>query len=638
MKKLVSLIIISITILSLFVIPAYGMEAFYIDNYDINVVVHEDNSYSVTEQIDVFFTQDRRGIYRTIPLFSSESDARVENIKVANDPYTVTYDASSVEIRIGDPDVYINGKKSYKISYDFIIGVDGIPSYDEFYFNLIGDYWDTYINNASFTIEMPKQFDESNLSFQVGSFGQTNDTESVDWIVDGNTIIAQTNRKINNYEAVTAVLVLPEGYYSEAEPLNAGINNIRYLMYALAIIFSILTFIFWIRNGKDNRLVAPIQFYPPQDLTPAEVGYLINETVDPRDVTSLIIYWASMGYLRIIEEDLGDDTFLEKIRNKLFKPTFTLAKLKDLGPEAKDFERIMFEDLFEVYGDGQRVHSEDLKQKFHVTMSVVISRVKAHFNLEERRIYTSKSMRLKYLAHFLSIIPTFIFLTAVFNYEFYSIWFGMLIALMSSIFITVPISLLLTFFDKNKHMRSFKLILPALGVFVLAVPFIFVGVLIIGAMIINLTDIIFIVGSILFMNFMGVIMPKRSEYGERVLNEVLGFRNFVLTAEKDRLERLISENSTYYYDVLAYAIVMNVSDKWADKFRDITLDPPDWYVSSMFYRAGFNAALFNQQFSQSFNTLQTTMASKPPSSRGGGSSFGGGSAGGGAGGGGGGSW
>jgi uncharacterized membrane protein len=83
---------------------------------------------------------------------------------------------------------------------------------------------------------------------------------------------------------------------------------------------------------------------------------------------------------------------------------------------------------------------------------------------------------------------------------------------------------------------------------------------------------------------------------------------------------------------------MNVSDKWADKFRDITLDPPDWYVSSMFYRAGFNAALFNQQFSQSFNTLQTTMASKPPSSRGGGSSFGGGSAGGGAGGGGGGSW
>ncbi len=638
MKKLVSLILVTIAIFSLFIIPAYGMEAFYIDNYDIDIKVHEDNSYSVTEKIEVFFTEDRRGIYRTIPLFSSNSDARVENIKVPNDPITVSYSNNSVEIRIGDPDIYINGKKSYEITYDFIVGIDGIPNYDEFYFNLIGDQWDTYINNASFTIEMPKDFDQSNLGFQVGSFNITDDTNSVDWFVDGNTIIAETNRRISNYEAVTAVLVLPEGYYSEAQPLNEGVNTFRYIMYALAIILSVITFLIWIKYGKDNKLVAPIQFYPPQDLTPAEVGYLMNETVDPKDVTSLIIYWASEGYLNIVEEELENDTILDKIKNKLSKPRFTLVKLKDLDYNAKDFEKIMFEDLFEVYGDGEKVYSDDLKQKFHVTMSVVISRVKAHFKLDEKRIYTTKSIRFKYLTHFLSIIPTFVFLTAVFSHEFYSLGFGLMIAIMSSIFITVPISLVLTFFDKNKHMRSFKLILPALGVFAIAVPFIFVGVLIIGAMVINLVDIIFIVSSILFMNFLGVIMPQRSEYGDRVLNEVLGFRTFILTAEKDRLERLISENYTYYYDVLAYAIVMNVSDKWADKFKDITLDPPDWYISSMYYRAGFNAAMFNRQFSESFNTLQNTMASKPPSQRGGGSSFGGGSAGGGAGGGGGGSW
>src|SRR6056297_239104 len=374
MKKLVSLILVTIAIFSLFIIPAYGMEAFYIDNYDIDIKVHEDNSYSVTEKIEVFFTEDRRGIYRTIPLFSSNSDARVENIKVPNDPITVSYSNNSVEIKIGDPDIYINGKKSYEITYDFIVGIDGIPNYDEFYFNLIGDQWDTYINNASFTIEMPKDFDQSNLGFQVGSFNITDDTNSVDWFVDGNTIIAETNRRISNYEAVTAVLVLPEGYYSEAQPLNEGVNTFRYIMYALAIILSVITFLIWIKYGKDNKLVAPIQFYPPQDLTPAEVGYLMNETVDPKDVNSLIIYWASEGYLNIVEEELENDTILDKIQNKLSKPRFTLVKLKDLDYNAKDFEKIMFEDLFEVYGDGEKVYSDDLKQKFHVTMSVVISR------------------------------------------------------------------------------------------------------------------------------------------------------------------------------------------------------------------------------------------------------------------------
>ncbi|MFP4456851.1 MAG: DUF2207 domain-containing protein [Clostridia bacterium] len=638
MKRLVGLFLITLTIFSLSVIPAYGQEAFYIDNYDVEIQVFEDNTYSVNEKIDVFFTDSRRGIYRTIPLYSSESDARVDGIKVKNDPYAISYDASSVEIRIGDPDIYITGQKTYEISYNFKIGEDGIPSYDEFYYNLIGDQWDTYINNASFTIEMPKEFDESNLSFQAGKFNQTDDTNSVDWNVEGKTIYAETNRKLSNYEAVTIVLVLPEGYYSEAKPLNAGINNYRYFMYGLAILLSLLTFFLWLRNGKDDKLVAPIQFYPPKDLTPAEVGYLIDETVDPKDVTSLIIYWASKGYLNIVEDEPEDVTFLGKIKNKLSKPKFTLVKLRDLDSDAKDFERIMFEDLFEVYGDGQRVTTDDLKQTFHVTMSVVISRVTAHFHLDEKRLYTKKSIRFKYLTHFLSIIPTFVFLTAVFSYEFYSLTFGLIIALLSSIFLTVPMGLLLRFFDKNKHMRSLKLILPALGVFVLAVPFIFVGVLIIGAMIINLADIIFIVFSILFMNLIGIIMPKRSEYGEKVMNEVLGFRTFILTAEKDRLERLISENSTYYYDVLAYAIVLNVSDKWADKFRDITIEPPDWYVSSMYYRAGFSAAMFNQHFTESFSTLQDTMASKPPSQRGGGSSFGGGSAGGGAGGGGGGSW
>lgn len=637
MKRFVSFSLIVLAIFSFFIIPASGKEAFYIDNYDVEIQVFEDNTYSVTEEIEVFFTEERRGIYRTIPLFSSDDKARVEKIHVEGGPYTTSYESNSVEVRIGDPDVFLSGKKVYTISYDFLIGKDKNLDYDEFYFNLIGSEWDTSIKNANFTVIMPKEFDESKLSFQTGYFNKTEDTTSIDWEVKGNTIYASTNRELDNYEAATIVLVLPEGYYSEVQELGAGIAIYRYLMYGLAILLSALTFLLWTKYGKDEKLVAPVQFYPPDGLTPAEVGYLINETVDPKDVTSLIIYWASKGYLKIVEDDSGDGSMLSKLKDKMTKNKFTLVKIKDLS-DAKDFEKIMFDDLFDTYGDGKEVHSDELKEAFHLTMSVVMTRVKAHFTLDEKRIYTKKSKRYKFIAHILSIVPTVFFLTMVFNYEFYSLTTGLSIAFVGSLFIAIPITILLDYFDKNKHMRSLKLVLPAFIGFVMAVAFVFVGVLIVGSMFITFLDMAIIAGSILFMNFMATIMPQRTVYGTRIMNELLGFRNFILTAEKDRLERLIDENSTYYYDVLAYALVMNVSDKWADKFKDITLEPPTWYVSPMYSRVGFNALMFNRHFNESFNTLQNTMASKPPSQRGGGSSFGGGSAGGGAGGGGGGSW
>lgn len=42
-------------------------EGYYIDNYTVDVTVHEDNVLSVKEKIDVVFTERSHGIYRFIP-------------------------------------------------------------------------------------------------------------------------------------------------------------------------------------------------------------------------------------------------------------------------------------------------------------------------------------------------------------------------------------------------------------------------------------------------------------------------------------------------------------------------------------------------------------------------------------------
>jgi uncharacterized membrane protein len=109
-----------------------------------------------------------------------------------------------------------------------------------------------------------------------------------------------------------------------------------------------------------------------------------------------------------------------------------------------------------------------------------------------------------------------------------------------------------------------------------------------------------------------------------------------MLAERDRLVALVEQDPKYFYNILPYAWVLNVSDKWAKKFESIAIQPPDWYYG---HTGIFHPVIFMNDLNHSMNVMQTTMASSPSSSGGGGSGFsGGGFSGGGGGGGGGGSW
>ena len=66
-------------------------------------------------------------------------------------------------------------------------------------------------------------------------------------------------------------------------------------------------------------------------------------------------------------------------------------------------------------------------------------------------------------------------------------------------------------------------------------------------------------------------MPKRTKYGNEILGKIKGFKKFLETAEKPRLEAMVMENPTYFYDILPYTYVLGVSDKWIKKFETISL-------------------------------------------------------------------
>src|SRR5574344_1908038 len=125
---------------------------------------------------------------------------------------------------------------------------------------------------------------------------------------------------------------------------------------------------------------------------------------------------------------------------------------------------------------------------------------------------------------------------------------------------------------------------------------------------------------------------KRTSYGNEILGKLKGFKTFLETAEKEQLESMVEKNPTYFYDILPYAYVLDVSNKWIKKFEVISLQAPMWYDSN----EPFTIDHFNQFMHTTMVSPESSMSSSSTSTTGG--SSGGGSSGGGSGGGGGGSW
>ena len=129
-------------------------------------------------------------------------------------------------------------------------------------------------------------------------------------------------------------------------------------------------------------------------------------------------------------------------------------------------------------------------------------------------------------------------------------------------------------------------------------------------------------------------MPKRTAYGNELLGKIKGFKNFLETVEKPKLEELVMQDPSYFYNILPYTYVLGVSDKWISKFETISLQAPNWYDGS----DTFNTVSFGNFMNNTMTSASSAMASSPSGDSSSGGSSGGGSSGGGSGGGGGGSW
>lgn len=593
---------------------------YVINNYDVDIVVNENNSFNITETIDVYFNKQKHGIYRNIPTknvitrldgTTSTNRPKIRNVSV-NDKYSTSWVSTNgnsyKKLKIGDANKTITGFKRYVIQYLYDIGKDPLEDKDELYFNIIGSGWeDTEISDIDFKITLPKEFDKEKVGFSVGQVGSTT-SDNIVYNVDDKTITGHYYGTITKGEALTVRLELPEGYF-----VNAGFHPgiAEYIMIIIPILFVLVAFILWIKYGKDKKYVDTIEFYPPQNLNSLELAFLEKGYVENKDITSLIIYLANKGYIKIQEIEAQSLFGKEK--------TFSLIKLKDYDG-TNIYESDFMNGLFKTSNTATPI---SLSNSFYKTMNSIKNKIESKRN--KNTIYEKSSLKKKIIIISMIII-TFVLmiLKPVIEYEpimlsFVLIFWG----------IAFPVVGLLI---KSKNLFSviFAIVwgTPFIGVpiFIVIIPTIIETPFYIVTYIIGLI-------SIIILAVFNKIMIKRTEYGVEILGKIKGFKKFLETAEKKKLEELVEDNPSYFFDILPYTYVLRVSNKWIKKFEEISYQAPDWYDSS----GSFDMSDFGSFMNDTMSSANDSMSSSPSSSSDGGSS-GGGSSDGGSGGGGGGSW
>lgn len=594
-----------------------------IDRLDIQIEVGEDGSLFVTEKYNVNFFSEQHGFYRVIPT-NYDMEWEVDNEIVEQSYYfpvseidchgttcDVERNSSGVSIRLGDPDRYVNGLQNYTITYKVQTKDLAIKNHEDLqmvYWNLVG-YEHAPINKLTYTIHMPKAFDPDGVYTTSGHYGNTRTTLTNEF--ENTTVYGTSTVPLKTGHAATIVINLPSGYFTFPEPADYG-----WIISIICGVITVLAIILFYRFGKDDEVVVTVEFNAPKDLTSAGVGYVIDNVVDTKDVTSLIIDWANRGFIEIIDQD-------DKI---------TLHKLRELDVDnSTNYERIFFNAIF----TKEEIKEEDLKTtSVYYGLQNTIKGITKYFSMKEHRVFEKSSLSLQILLCFVIGIPTVLFGGAAL-YSYYET-----VSFLWPVFILAPVMIVTAFAWMMVMMKRFTMKRSSLTLFFTLFIVIFAFIIFVTSFTMlkykmSIIYVIIYIAVTVLLIFVMLFMDKRTKLGNQWLGQILGLREFILTCEKDRLEMLVQDNPSAFYDVLPYAYVLGVSDVWAKKFENIVMQAPSWYVGSYGPNDVFVSMLWWNHFHHSFRNISSAAAFHPEikGGSGGGGFSGGGFSGGGFGGG-----
>ncbi len=346
------------------------------ERFDVSVKINTDGSLTVRETQVVNFTGSFTFLNRDLTASKASftdgrtyGEVRFEDIKVY-DLNGRLYHGADVQTIKGGKRVHIvfsatNEQRGWTIEYRMTGAIIYAKDYDRLYFNTVSYDRAVPVKASRTTVTLPpgtpmssvkktEYPDKSNLPATLTS-GTEGDT--LWWEATG--IAPQTT--------LTVDVAFPKGLVAVPLTYRAWFGGVAISVAAvltLGVLAGMLAL--WWRKGRDMALpeLNVVQYEPPADLHPAEVGMLINETPMTSDITATIVDLAVRK--KLVINELAEEGLLKRKK-------FGFQRWDPSNEGLADFEKQLLAGIFE---SGSTVTEDDLENKFYTHVSGIESSLK----------------------------------------------------------------------------------------------------------------------------------------------------------------------------------------------------------------------------------------------------------------------
>ncbi|MGE3151532.1 MAG: DUF2207 domain-containing protein [Nitrospiraceae bacterium] len=278
--------------------------------------------------------------------------------------------------------------KTVVLKYRVRNGLRFFADHDELYWNVTGDEWDIPIDRASARIILPAPVTGVKALAFTGAYGGRDQEAEVE--IGGPIVMISAPRPLDFREGLTAVVGWDKGFVKEPNALD----NTRLFFWSnwplglpllvLAILYSL-----WRRHGRDPTLrPIAVAYGPPDGMTPAEVGTLVDHATDMRDITATLVDLAVRGFLRIEEQHEAQLFGLWTNRGYVFHRVRPASEETGLKPHEARLMSAVFTD-----SATPSMRLDDLENRFYRSLPGIHDAV--FQALQDRRCYRSRPDKVK---------------------------------------------------------------------------------------------------------------------------------------------------------------------------------------------------------------------------------------------------
>ena len=368
-----------------------------IEKFSVHITINHDGTVEVEETIKARFDEPKHGIFREIPVryevnghlydlrmhLSAVTDATGRGLS-----RTVDDRGNLVAVKIGDARTMLTGPQTYVIRYKLARAVLWEGDHAVLRWNATGTEWRVPITGgAVVAVNLPEPLDDGRVDYDAwtGRYGAKQkdfkksriDTRTVEF----------SSGPLAAGEGITVEIALPASAVARA---TIGQQLAWWLadnfIYGLVPFWLAAALGLWYRLGRDQAGLGTVvvHYEPPDGLGPAEIGTLIDERVDLRDISSIIIDLAVRGFLTI-----------EEVKTPgILRDSTDYVLHKKPGPSGlKPYEKIVYDKVFYASND---VELSSLQNQFYEALPLVKKSLYAGLTKSGYFVARPDSVRLTY--------------------------------------------------------------------------------------------------------------------------------------------------------------------------------------------------------------------------------------------------